>query len=246
MDGIDILFYNGVKLQINKWLKNQENRKFLNKEYKVDVNNALFVSNGHLLNLSNAKSRQFYNVIIDNKSEKPHSLCYWYSSGFNDEERIISSFMAHRIVTKDTRLLALQFKICHNIIATNKRKNDWKIVESEKCDFCTQTDTLVHHLWDCSFTKEILTNCCNQLALNSLDFKKWDFIFGKNELAHDNICLIIKASIYDMRISRNKFSAKCFLRDVAIRRFADRITLNAQKFQEIWSFSDALQLDKYL
>ena len=96
------------------------------------------------------------------------------------------------------------------------------------------------------FTKEILTNCCNQLALNSLEFKKWDFIFGKNELAHDNICLIIKASIYDMRISRNKFSAKCFLRDVAIRRFVDRITLNAQKFQEIWSFSDALQLDKYL
>ena len=79
LDGIDILFYNGVKLQINKWLKNQENRKFLNKEYKVDVNNALFVSNGHLLNLSNAKSRQFYNVIIDNKSEKPHSLCYEFS-----------------------------------------------------------------------------------------------------------------------------------------------------------------------
>ena len=150
------------------------------------------------------------------------------------------------MVTKDTRLLSLQFKICHNIIATNKRKKDWKIVESEICDFCTQTDTMVHHIWDCSFTKEILTNCCTQLSLNSLDFRKWEFIFGKNELAHDNICLIIKACIYNMRISRKKFSAKCFLRDVAIRRFADRKTLGAQKFREKWSFADALHLDKYL
>ena len=55
---------------------------------------------------------------------------------------------------------------------------------------------------------------------------------------------IIKASIQNVRISRNKFSAKCFLRDIAIRRFAYRITLNAQKFQEKQSFSDALQLDK--
>ena len=103
----------------------------MNKEYKVDVNNALFVSNGHLLNLSNAKSRQFYNVIIDNKSEKPHSLSYWSSAGFNDEERIISSFIAHRIVTKDTRLLALQFKICHNSIATNKKKMIGKLLNQK-------------------------------------------------------------------------------------------------------------------
>ena len=34
------------------------------------------------------------------------------------------------------------------------------------------------------------------------------------------------------------------MRDVPIRRFADRITLNAQKFQEKWSFSDALHLDR--
>ena len=52
-------------------------------------------------------------------------------------------------------------------------------------------------------------------------------------------------SIYNMRVFRNKFSAKYFLCDVAIRRLAGRITLNAQMFQEKWLFLDALQLDKY-
>ena len=42
----------------------------MDEKYKVDVNNVIFVSNGHLLNLSKAKSRQFYYVIIDIKTEK--------------------------------------------------------------------------------------------------------------------------------------------------------------------------------
>ena len=73
--------------------KNQENMKLLNKEYKVDVKNALFDLNGHLLIVSDAKSRQFYIVIIDIKSEKPHSLGYWSSAGFNDEKKLYQGLL---------------------------------------------------------------------------------------------------------------------------------------------------------
>ena len=56
----------------------------------------------------------------------------------------MESLKTYRNVTKETFLIAMQLKLVHNIVATNKKKYDWKIIESPKCRYCLELDTVIH------------------------------------------------------------------------------------------------------
>ena len=63
-----------------------------------------------------------------------------------EDKSIMESLQTYRNVTKETVLIAMQLKLVHNIVATNKKKYDWKIIESPKCRYCLELDTVIHFL----------------------------------------------------------------------------------------------------
>ena len=125
-----------------------------------------------------------------------------------------------------------------------KEKKDWKINQSDKCDFCSDTDTVVHYFWECGFTKEIITKCLSVLKLSGLDVDKWDFVIGKNEKAFDNICGIVKYYIYQIRSNRSTFNEDIFLREIAIRWISDYDVTNDKALQEKWSIIQHINLEE--
>ena len=73
----------------------------------------------------------------------------------------------------------------------------------------------------------------------------WEFIFGKDEIMIDNLSLMIKNYIYQLRNEHKHFSDKQFLYEVDLRFKADMTENNRKKlnmntnghFLRIWQLS---------
>ena len=158
--------------------------------------------------------------------------------GLTNSERFMKSLEIYRKCTKETWLLAMQVKIIHNILATNKRKQDWGIQDFSNCQYCQTLDTILHYIWHCPFTQQVIKKCLNVLNINNIDFSMWDFIFGKDDIMIDNLSLMIKNYIYTLRKEDKQFSNQQFLYEVDVRFKADMTENNREnyKYAHKWSF----------
>ena len=95
---------------------------FLNSNYNVDLDCPLIKCGKALINIKRTKSKEYYNVLISKIVETPTSVYFWQTAGVPNECKVMESFKLCRKVTKEARLQVLQFKLIHNIVATNKPK----------------------------------------------------------------------------------------------------------------------------
>ena len=238
LDRVDVLLYNAIKIKLNKWLKKDTNSRFLRPEYSIDIDTCLFMINDMMLNVKLAKSKQYYEILIKKKYEIPNSVRYWHMLGMLDENRILKSMAIYRNSTKETYLLALQLKIIHNIVATGKKMKDWKLSMTDNCRYCNKQEDVLHFFWDCNFTKELIDKCKCSINIENMSFDKWDFLLGTNQIADDNIALIIKYYIYKVRQNNTMFSAKEFRQEIKIRMVSDKVSLPARIYNVKWVLSD--------
>ena len=75
LNRIDILLYNAIKLKFSKWMKD------LTTEYKIDIHSGSFKIKDSLINVKLARSKDYYELLIDIIYEKPSSLPYWEKDG---------------------------------------------------------------------------------------------------------------------------------------------------------------------
>ena len=129
----------------------------------------------------------------------------------------------------------MQLKLVHNIVATNKKKYDWKIIESPKCRYCLELDTVIHFFWECNHSQNIIRKCLCTLKLFNLKFLRNDYLFGKQDVAVDNVALIIKYHIYILRIHDKKFVAQNFINEVRYRWIADSENMSRAKMECKWA-----------
>ena len=194
---VDPLYYNSLKCIVHNWLKNENNYKYLDPNYKVNLDSSVFRLNDCFIDIQKAKSRDYYDILIEKKFEPPTNVHYWQNVRIS-KDVVLSSIETIKKCTKETYLIALQVKIVHNILATNKKMSDWSIKHSSKCDFCAGCDTVLHHMWECHHTRNIINFICRNLK--SDDFKnnltQPGFLFGTGDLRVDNMFLIIKSYIY--------------------------------------------------
>ncbi len=52
-------------------------------------------------------------------------------------------------VTREPYLQSFQYKIINRILNCNDKLFTWQIIDSRKCIFCSETDTIEHHLYGC-------------------------------------------------------------------------------------------------
>ena len=104
-------------------------------------------------------------MFLSEKYSKPSSLIFFRHEGVTNDMIVLDSLRKSKLATNETKLISLQFKIIHNILPTQKRLHDWKISETALCQYCSDTDTLTHFFWDCSYTKKIIHKCFKILKL---------------------------------------------------------------------------------
>ena len=124
LNKVDIMMFQALKVNLSKWRKNPNNLRFLDKNYKIDFDSPLFKIRDSVMNVHKARSKDYYNMLIEQILESTSSVFYCEGLGLKDTERVLTSVEIYRVVTKETFLLAIQFKIVHNIIATNKQNFD--------------------------------------------------------------------------------------------------------------------------
>ena len=108
-----------------------------------------------LLNLS---TKYIYNILLKKKSREPASIKQWTNDFPKFDEANIELWsnifkMSFR-TTRETKLQSFQFQIIHRIIACKTKLYQWKIVNTTKCDYCTDRDDILHFFLYCPKVKD--------------------------------------------------------------------------------------------
>lgn len=111
-------------------------------------------------------------------------------------------------VTKNNKLIILQFKILHRIFASNSFLFKCKLKETELCSFCGEAKEIISHLfWDCNIVRNFWISLQNFFSRNDISIPNngIEILFGCNathsDMAIDNILLIAKYYIHICRLN---------------------------------------------
>ena len=152
------------------------------------------------------KSRTIYTALIKAVSSFPeNTVAKWneYLGLDLDNEAWQSIFQNLYTTSMSAQLRALQYKILHRTLATNRMLHIWNIIDHELCSFCmTETETLTHLFYHCNFTKnfwaKVKSYAYDEFHID-LEFSIKDVLFGNYD---DNT----EGKYYDMMIIAGKWT----------------------------------------
>ena len=148
---------------------------------------------GKTINLSKCKSKTFYLEFINFRLEPPTFLFRWSEKYSLDESSFYNSLHLAKKCTQEPKLLAIQFKIIHDITNCVVNLCKWNISDSDKCECCNAQDTMIHALTECPFTLQGVTDVFNIIDPDrkiTEEMTDFDFIFGVQNSALNLIILI--------------------------------------------------------
>ncbi len=149
-----------------------------------------------------------YQALISN-SDIPSGKTKW-NSIYNFSDDIWKKiYLWPHVTTKNTTLKWFQYRINHNILATNRFLNMIKIVDNPLCTFCNSTpETIKHLFWDCEVSKKIVNELRMWLETKNICIviDEHSFIFGiypsTTKLFKQQILLETKYYLYYCRCSK--------------------------------------------
>ncbi|XP_033760095.1 uncharacterized protein LOC117342175 [Pecten maximus] len=152
-------------------------------------------------------SRDFYNILIQNNII-PTGKVKWNKEFELNDATWAQIYKTPFVVTKNTKLQWIQYRINHHILTTNSFLFKARLAITPRCILCNaETETIIHALWECQEVQTLLVGFTILLdaLLIPFAFNKQSFIFGllsPNSISYkaDNeILLLIKQYIYSMR-----------------------------------------------
>ena len=149
------------------------------------------------------------------------------------------------IVTNDTKLQWLQFRIIHRILATNSYLFNIKYVESDVCTFCHyEKETITHLFWDCIYINPLWGEFAawyNDKQSENIVLDIVDVLFGKsNACATLNMLIILmKSFIYKQRVNKSTVGINGFISFLkyyqTIEKYIYLKKNMIQKFDSVWN-----------
>ena len=129
----------------------------VNKEHFTS-NDLFFHFNNNLgIKLDKAKSRDFYQLLIDKTHTGGHTgPKKWSENLLLSEVHWGKIFKSLRTVCKETKLREFQFKFIHRTVATQGELFKYGIKPDDKCCFCGEKDSIDHTFIHCCFTKSFV------------------------------------------------------------------------------------------
>lgn len=236
VDKFNLLTYYAIKLSIQKWIRNLKNEELLDSNWKVDTESRSLKMKDRVLIAGTAKCRDYYKIYITITKETPTAMNYWTAKFIGNSE-IRNSLINARLAMKETHILATQFKIIHNILAIGTHLKKWGIQQTNKCSACGETEDIVHVLWECPQTKAIYSELKNMIDKEFFSDNiqtAESIIFGTADIQANNILLIIKHTIYQLRQNKTTFNLQIFRKELTYRMLSDRRSMNENQFNMKW------------
>ncbi len=102
--------------------------------------------------------------------------------------------------TQNTKLQAFQYKIIHNILATNRSLTLCKIKDDDSCSFCGESrETIIHLICECRFSKRLWQDLKDvlhpNLEMDNIILSNSNILLGVLDNALLNL-ILIKAKYY--------------------------------------------------
>ena len=127
---------------------------FVNKEYFTSNDHFFYFNNKVGIKLDKAKSRDFYQLLIDKTHKGGHTGPKRWSENLSlNEEHWGKIFKSLRTVCKETKLREFQYKFIHRTVVTKGELFKYGIKPDDECCFCGEKDSIDHTFIHCSFTK---------------------------------------------------------------------------------------------
>jgi hypothetical protein len=171
-------------------------------------------------------AKQFRLILTAAKSTEPCSVKFWqhkYNITIEKKHWVLA-----RLCTKEERLRLLQWKILHNIYPTNILLNKMKIKDSNKCNYCDNTDFIEHFFWGCGQIKSFWNYVEAQIDTytgKQVSLTERDVLFGHQleSVCHTNklinhILLIAKMCISKFKYGNNHNLETTFNREIHLRQ----------------------------
>ena len=129
----------------------------VSKEYFTSNDHFFYLNNNVGIKLDKAKSRDFYQLLIDKTHTGGHTGPKIWSENLSlNEEHWGKIFKSLRTVCKETRLREFQFKFIHRTVVTKGELFKYGIKPDDECCFCGEKDSIDHTFIHCSFTKSFV------------------------------------------------------------------------------------------
>ena len=136
-------------------------------------------------------------------------------------------------------MLAVQFKIIHNIVNCKSNLHKWNISEDVTCEFCEtrETDYILHALYKCEHTKLCLRDIFRKLDPLSTgvgNMQVENFLFGVEDPAQNPIILLIKKYILNVRTYNLIFSINNIMNQIYKKIILESKTMSWERFSNKW------------
>jgi hypothetical protein len=92
----------------------------------------------------------YWQLVKIKTSSRISSLAYWENQSFLDISNRKKFFRIPFVVTSETKMQSLQYKIFHNQYITRERLFQWKKKDEPYCLDCGISDSLLHHFAHCN------------------------------------------------------------------------------------------------
>jgi hypothetical protein len=141
-------------LKIRLTIPQQWKNILQNKEQEIHTEENLYKK---FHNLKTLKTKDVYCNILGMNHDcisQSNSIIYWKLRYKYDNEVMMKVFKLPYIVTRRTDLQSLQYKITYKIINCNYWLHKLQIIDSPKCRFCEEEETMEHFFFACKVTKQ--------------------------------------------------------------------------------------------
>ena len=202
-----------------------------------------------IMNLQKQNSLKFVYKDLLNKTKRQHTAKHetWiqvFNKSISSEEWS-QIYTRAKSCTKDTKLIAFNFKLIHRIIATNDFLKRINISEDNKCTFCKSENESIEHLfYDCNITSQFWYRFIDHFAPfypNIAHLSKKEIFLGSEQL--DCLCnfllILAKYYIYTCRFNMKNPSMYAFKQIVAmhknIEKYSAKINKKEDQFLQKWT-----------
>ena len=127
------------------------------------------------------KSKQLYNILVYRNQVKP-SIMYLWEIKFQNKTIQWNKVFTHKLCyVKEQKIVAFNFKLLYNIVATPENLCKWKLSDSAICYMCFTKGSLQHMMLECSYFREFfvkIKQIFSSLGIVNINFDLYTLICG--------------------------------------------------------------------
>ena len=237
------------------YLRVQQNVKEFLKKYRFGQSNRVerpFVPFYVKILYENKKGASVFNRLIKKKDKNGHSMKDKWQVDLNirvDDTAWKNIFNSCYKSLCNNTLVWFQIKVLYRVIGTRNYLYKLHLVDSSKCVYCGENETIVHMFVECENVKKIwhlLEEYIYKTIRIDVIFGKLDILFGyrlnnQNKIPVDAIILNTKKYIYDTNFKSN--NSPCYIFEALKYRFQQTyqdeqylaiINNRKKKFNDVW------------